>query len=139
MENLEQKEIGQKEKKPILVACYGTLRVGHGNWRYLLDGRSKHVGTFKTEPKFTMYGKGAGFPVVVDKGTTEIEYDLFEVNEGVLSSLNGLEGCTGITGDPRNWYDIIDIPTPKGEAKMYVMHTGRGEGSIIESGNWNNK
>ncbi len=140
MESLEQNQLVVVSKKKTLLAVYGTLRLGKSNWSRYLRDRSEHLGTFKTEPAFTMYGKGAGFPVVVDEGDTSIEYDLFSVeDEDVVRRINNLEGCTGIPGDKNNWYDITSINTPKGEASMYIMHVGRNEGSIIESGNWNNQ
>jgi gamma-glutamylcyclotransferase (GGCT)/AIG2-like uncharacterized protein YtfP len=129
------------EQNPsVLVCCYGTLRVGHGNYRSLLKGVSKFLGTYKTEPAFTMYGKTAGFPIVQPKGSTAIEYDLFEVDDDtVLQRLHRLEGCTGIIGHERNWYDLMEISTPKGKAYMYVQDRDRSEESIIESGNWNKR
>lgn len=136
----------QTERQPIaLIAAYGTLRVGQGNWRYILKDRSTLLGTYKTEPKFTMYGRNSGFPVVVDRpfnentpATTEIEYDLFAVyDKDVLESVDSLEGCHYPPNDVRNrFYDCTFIKTPHGEAKMYVMHQHRDNGNIIKNGNW---
>lgn len=123
-----------------LVAAYGTLRNGHGNWRWHLQGNSTFLGTYKTEPRYTMYGKGAGFPVVVDKGDTAIEYDVFAVHKAsALKSVDSLEGCNHPQGHPSNWYDFEMIDTPHGKAKMYVMHTEGSRSNVIESGNWNDQ
>lgn len=139
MNKNERIEINDKRKE-ILLCTYGTLRLGHGNYHAYLEGASEHLGTFQTEPKFTMYGKNAGFPVVVDRGSTSIEYDLFRVTDNsVLRGVHGLEGFRGIKGDPSNWYDITEIETPFGTAYMYVMHKDLRPDSIIESGNWNNR
>jgi gamma-glutamylcyclotransferase (GGCT)/AIG2-like uncharacterized protein YtfP len=132
----------EEVKKPIALVCaYGTLRENHSNWRWVLKEKSDMLGTFKTAPEYTMYGKGRGFPYVVTGGDTSIEYDLFAVyNESVLERIHSLEGCTGISGHASNWYDIIDIETPHGTGKMYVMHTAQGPlQSIITSGNWNDQ
>lgn len=150
MENVTQQEQEVVvEKQPIkinaenprvLLCVYGTLREGRGNWHHFLKNRSTHLGTFKTEPIFTMYGKRAGFPIVVDEGTTRIECDVFEVtNDATLQNIHQLEGCTGIPGHSRNWYDIMEIDTPFGKAYMYVQHEHLSQESIIESGNWNNR
>lgn len=131
--------------KPVLglVAAYGTLRIGNGNWRGYLQGddRSRHLGTFKTLPMYTMYGKNSGFPMVSDIGETSIVYDLFEVyDERSLRGIDALEGCRYEQGDPRNWYDFTMIDTPYGKAKMYVMHfSDSGSREVIESGDWEDR
>lgn len=129
-------EVNKKNKR-VLIATYGTLRVGHGNYRRLLQGKATFLGTQKTAPNFTMYGKGQGFPIVVDKGNTAIEIDVFAVEDNdVLNDVHRLEGCSGIPGNERNWYDIIPIDTEYGKAYMYVMHREM-RAPVVESGNWN--
>lgn len=129
-----------KKEEGVLLAAYGTLRPGWGNYRALIEGRAEHLGTFKTKPKYTMYGKFSGFPIVRDFGTTEIVYDLFRIDDKrVVDRINQLEGCTGVQGDPRNWYDVEYIDTPFGEAMMYVQHKELRPENIIESGDWNEK
>lgn len=123
-------------KKRTKVAVYGTLRKGEYNWARLLDGKSEYLGTYETTPNYTMYDNG-GFPIVIDKGHNKIVYEVYEVDENVLQSLNRLEGCTGIPGHPENWYDIIPIETPTGKAFMYVMHKEK-DLEIIKNGDWVN-
>ena len=123
-------------KKNTKVAVYGTLRKGEYNWARLLDGKSVYLGTYETDPIYTMYSNG-GFPIVIDKGITSITYEVYEVDDDVLRSLNRLEGCTGVTGHPENWDDVISIETPVGKALMYVMHKEQ-DLEIIENGDWIN-
>lgn len=139
-EEIVRVEINQQNPSA-LVCVYGTLRRGNGNYRSLLEGKGEYLGTFRSDPAYTMYGRRAGFPVVVDKGDTSIEYEVFKVTDrNVLENLHSLEGCSGIPGNERNWYDISPITTPVGEGWMYVMHeSNRSADSIIESGNWNDK
>lgn len=128
-----------KEFKPVLTGVYGTLRVGQRNHYGRLDQPGvKFIGTTKTEPTFTMYGKGQGFPVVKRSGETSLTLEVYEVsNPQVMQRLNSLEGCTGITGDPKNWYDIVPIQTEFGEAMIYVQDNYNGNpNSIIKSGDW---
>lgn len=130
--------IKASKEKPVRIMAYGTLRNGHGNFRGYLEGRSTLLGTYETSPNFTMYN--GGFPIVIDKGETAIEYDLFEItDDDVLRSVHGLEGCTGIPGHERNWYDIKKMETPHGTAYMYVMHTAPNNREILPSGNWNKR
>ena len=125
-------------RKFILIAVYGTLRHGRGNWKAYLEHRAELLGTYRTEPKFTMFTTG-GFPIVTTYGDTSIEYEVFKVDSNyTLDRVHRLEGCTGIPGDSRNWYDIMPIETPHGTAYMYVQHDYQGmPDHIIKSGNWN--
>ena len=130
-------EINENNPK-VYLAVYGTLKTGRGNWMRYLKDKSKVLGTFKTEPKFTMYTNG-GFPIVVDQGETAITYELVEVdNNNVLNSIHRLEGCTGIPKNDQNWYDIQKIDNQEHSDKeiyMYMMHTPQRL-RIIESGNF---
>lgn len=123
-----------------LLLVYGTLRTGQHN-NYLLQGGSKLIGTFETKPEYTMFGKGAGFPIVVTKGNTSIKTEVYEVTDlHTLASIHRLEGCSGIPGHPENWYDIQPVETPYGEAHMYVMHEMRNDTkSVITTGDWLNQ
>lgn len=129
-----------EERKDILLVAYGTLRLFRSNYSNFLENKSEFLGTFKSEPRYTMYGKQRHFPIVVDDGNTSIEYDVFRIQQDtILEKIHKLEGCTGYPGHPDNWYDIVEIETPVGTAYMYVMH-GHPQGEeIIKSGNWNNK
>lgn len=131
-----------EERPYVLVACYGTLRLGQGNWNHILKGNSEHLGTYSTSPEYTMYGRRSGFPVVGTHGSTAITYDLFKVTDNaVVNRLHRLEGSTGIPGDDRNWYDIQPISTEHGEAFIYVQHgrDAEGHGEEITTGDWLNR
>lgn len=140
---LVQELIQINDENPYVLLCaYGTLRDGKGNWSYLLKGNSELLGTFKTSPNFTMFGKNAGFPVLVDKGGTAIECDVFKISSNdVLKRVHSLEGCTGIPGHKDNWYDVQYIDTPYGKGIIYIQHDLErfNEEGIIKSGNWNTR
>lgn len=128
-------EISQNNPR-VLIAVYGTLRTNDYNWSRILKGKAESLGTYTSEPVFTMCTSG-GFPIV-SEGKNTIEYEVFEIKSNeVLEKLHSLEGCTGIPGDKNNWYDIQPIETPHGRAYIYMQHD-YGEGEIIKSGNWFN-
>jgi len=85
-----------------IVAVYGTLRKGMGNYyRYLKN--AKHLGTGKTKDKYPMQSKG--IPYVYDqKGQGyNVVVDVFKVGDMDLKPLDQLEGHP-------NWYERKQIP-----------------------------
>lgn len=121
--------------KNILIAVYGTLRLGHGNYEYFLKANNAiYLGEFQTEPKYTMYSIFDGYPALVKNGKTSIVMNVFRVDEKTLSSVDGLEGYS--EGRKDNHYDRIKINTPWGEAYCYIYDEAPEDCSIIESGDW---
>lgn len=85
-----------------LIAVYGTLKKGHGNYyNYLSD--SKYVGRGETFYKYPLIV--TGLPYLIDKQDTGnlVEVDVFKVSDEVLADLDILEG------HPR-WYKRKKIP-----------------------------
>lgn len=104
-------------KEHSLVAVYGSLKKGYGN--HDLIAHSECLGTFKTEPEFTMYSLG-GFPAIIKEGKTSITYELYKVDSQTQHRLNRLEGF--IEKDhPQNFYNTLTINTPHGEALIYTF------------------
>lgn len=123
----------------VIVGTYGTLRLNQRNWGWILKGNSEFLGTYKTEPIFTMSGKGHGFPIVYTEGNTPITIDLFAITDkNTLEACHSLEQSTGIVGDKNGWYKLIKLHNEEhGDFYMYVQH---GEADdVIESGNWLNQ
>lgn len=145
MEELKKEEIEIKKEYAGLVCVYGTLRLNQGNWRGYLQDKSDHLGTFRTEPKFTLYGKHMGFPYLCDCGEYSVTCDVFGVySYKSLEMIDMLEGCYYPSGDVRNtFYDCMEIETPYGPAKMYVIHEDKAkrldQSRILTSGDWNDK
>lgn len=133
----ERVEINEQNPS-ILLVVYGTLRLNQGNWNHFLKNKSTYVGTFKTEPKYTMYGLKSGFPIVVPNGETSITCDVFSVNNPrVVASIHGLEGFRGCIGDASNWYDCQPIDTPFGKGYIYIQPNFTADrGHIIKNGDW---
>lgn len=110
------------------VFVYGTLKRGFGNHEYLLS-KSKFLGEHVTDPAYTMVSCG-GFPGVIESGSTPITGEVFEVTEEELLDCDRLEGHP-------NWYRRKLIPTPYGEAWVYIYPSDKVEGlKVVESGVW---
>ncbi len=118
--------------KKILVAVYGSLRAGlHNHTSYL--GDSKLLGTFNTEPEYSLYSLGS-FPGLKEEGNTSVVMEVYEVTEDVARSIDGLEGYT--PGEKPYFYDKKDIETPFGTASVYTYVKDLPQSSLVESGDW---
>lgn len=93
-----------------LVAVYGTLKKGHGNYyRYLTD--SKFVGSGKTKAKYPLLIQGLPY-LLEEKGVGHnVKVDVFKVSDTVLGKLDQLEG------HPR-WYCRKQIQIQMGKNKV---------------------
>jgi gamma-glutamylcyclotransferase (GGCT)/AIG2-like uncharacterized protein YtfP len=79
------------EQKNILLAVYGTLRKGYGNYENNL-GDATFLGTFKTKGKYRLIE--SDYPCVLPYNGEGhcIEVDLFMIDESMLSSIDRFEG-----------------------------------------------
>lgn len=118
-----------------LVAVYGTLRKGFGNYNYLLRNTSEEEilpnGTNEIRiPYFNMYSLG-GFPYAKpsENKEDEITCELYRVDDDVLESLDSLEGYP-------SFYDRKKIPTPVGDAYIYFIDSDKYGAPSVESGDW---
>lgn len=84
-----------------LIGVYGTLRLGHGNWRNFLQGAAEHVATTRTAPGHAIGFGGmarlvrlaAGDPRArqLRAGVDSVVVDVYRVSPKVLRALDGLE------------------------------------------------
>ncbi len=75
------------------VFVYGTLKRGYSN--HSLIAAATYLGKAKTADKWTMVGKGAAFPYILEKDDVlgnHVEGEVFVVNDKELRDLNALEG-----------------------------------------------
>lgn len=117
--------------KKNLIAVYGSLRKGFGNHRLL--EKSKYLGDFKTEPKFSLYNLGS-YPGLKENGITEVVMEVYEVDEYTAHRVDNLEGYT--PGEKAYFYDKIPIETPWGTASVYTYVNPISENKLVESGDW---
>jgi len=76
------------DEERILVFVYGTLMKGEGNHNFLSN--SKYLGEYKTDKRWGLINIGA-FPALVPH-VLAVEGEVYEVNKGVLGTLDRLEG-----------------------------------------------
>lgn len=92
-----------------LLATYGTLRLGQGNWRAFL-AHADHLGTV-TIPDMALFDAGP-FPYAAREAGGRIVADVFRI------SPEDLDRCDGLEGYPRH-YDRTLVKTPFGSAWLY--------------------
>ena len=114
-----------------LIAVYGTLRMSNGNHRLVKD--SKYLGTFNSQPEFSLYTLG-GFPGLKTNGSTSVVMEVYEVTDEVAKSVDSLEQYN--PNEKSYFYDKINIKTPYGTASVYIYVDHISENRLIVSGDW---
>ena len=111
-----------------LVAVYGTLRKGNGNYERLLS-QYETLNTELSKPIFEMHSLG-GFPALIE-GDKRVVIELYNVDDETFARLDRLEGYP-------NFYDRKQIITSHGDTWIYFQHElSWGSEGIIENGDWN--
>jgi len=92
----------------MLMAVYGTLRKGFGNYENYIkpainSGKAKFIGKGKTEKKYTMHCAGIPF-VIENEQTVNIVVEVYEINDyKVIDDIDKLEGHP-------DWYERREVP-----------------------------
>lgn len=90
-----------------IVAVYGTLRKGNGNYyHYLTD--SRHVGAGETKDKYPLVINGLPYLCDARGKGYNVQVDVFAVDDATLKSLDRLEGHP-------NWYMRRQVPIKMGD------------------------
>ena len=114
-----------------LVAVYGSLRHGFGNWRRFLKDRAEKIKK-TTVSGFQMNSLGSYPGIVPGRKNQKVVVELFEVSDEVLKDLDYLEGHP-------NFYIRTPVTTDTGEAvEIYVIarHAALRHYPVVESGDW---
>jgi gamma-glutamylcyclotransferase (GGCT)/AIG2-like uncharacterized protein YtfP len=127
-------------RKMELIAVYGTLRKGHGNWKWHLNNRQSHkIADFTLPAKegYAIYHLG-GFPgVIKDENPTDIKMELYLVSPEVARGVDRLEGYSR-TSSNNTFYDVEYIETPYGTAATYIFQGKVNPDAKIVNGDFNN-
>jgi gamma-glutamylcyclotransferase (GGCT)/AIG2-like uncharacterized protein YtfP len=107
---------------------YGTLLSGEGNHGRL--GPSRLLGVRRTEPRYTLVNLGA-FPAMLNRGTTSVTGEVYEVDDAILAAVDRLEGHPG-------FYRRTGVRLLGGESvEGYVLAHPRAQSyPLIASGDW---
>ena len=117
--------------KKTLISVYGSLRKDMGNDHLLSD--SKYLGTFNSEPVFSLYSLSY-YPGLKTNGNTSVVMEVYEVDDKVAQRIDNLEGYS--PNKPATFYDKIPIETPWGTASVYIYVNDIPEERLVKSGDW---
>lgn len=116
-----------------LVAVYGSLRKRLHNHNYFLQN-AEYLGTFKTEPLYSLYSLGS-FPGLKLDGNTSVVMEVYAVTDNEAARIDGLEGYREGSND-NDFYDKVIIETPYGNAGVYVYVSDIDDKYLVKSGDW---
>ena len=108
------------------IFVYGTLRRGE-RFHGCLRG-ARWLGEHRTEARYSLLNLGA-YPAAVTGGSTAIVGEVYAINHAILIRLDRLEG--------HPWEFIRKlIPTPYGQAWIYLYHQPYRSAPQIPQGDW---
>lgn len=119
--------------KPNIVAVYGSLREGLGNWRWYLSSKAEaeKISTEKIKG-FKMVSLG-GYPAIyTSKDESEITIEVYKVTDKTFKGLDGLEGYP-------SFYNRKEVMTSKGKAWIYFIDSiaeKSDQYTHVENGDW---
>ncbi|MCG8017682.1 MAG: gamma-glutamylcyclotransferase [Candidatus Thiodiazotropha sp. 'RUGA'] len=111
------------------VFVYGTLRKHQVNHELLC--RATYLGDHQTQPVYKMFHLGS-YPGVVKCGSTSISGEVYLVDALTMNQLDRLEGYP-------NAYTRELIPTPWGQAWIYLYRGSLQGRQIIQTGRWHDE
>ncbi len=109
-----------------LVFVYGTLKHGQRNAGFLRQ--AEYLGRHKTEPRYWLY-QFEDYPAVCENGRHAILGEVYRIGDEQMQMLDDLEWYP-------HFYQRIEIPTPHGNAWMYVVRAELCRGKRKISGSW---
>ena len=130
------KKQSQMEKK-FLIGIYDDYRKD-GSLNILFTNMTcKLIGTYSTEPIYTMYSvDNEDSCVVKDNGNNSIKVEVWEIDE---TTLNKLERCYNYYPEfdeyPQD-YKKEEVLTPFGKVSMYFINDIKSEDKLVISGDW---
>lgn len=118
------------------VAVYGSLKKGFYNHDLLASAR--YIGDYRTEAKYTMLNLEY-FPGLLDKGSSEIHVEIYEITQFQLDQLDELEGHPGFFRRDQRYINGF------GNAWLYLLGERHGasldldDDRVVQNGIWKNR
>ena len=136
-EKKEIKRISKMEKK-FLIGWYDDYRK-EGNLNCILNaGNSKLIGTYSTEPIYTMYDvdNDTVSCSVETNGNNSIKVEVWEINETTLDKIERNYNYYADFEEYPQDYKKEEILSPFGKIEMYFTNIKQSKENIIINGDW---
>ena len=118
----------------ILVGVYDGLRKFCKSHYPYMEGAT-YLGTYYTEPDYTMYYLSPEYPGVKLDGSESILLEIYEVTKDILHNIDYFEGVCS-TQKFMNIYNRVNIDTPFGPTWIYEYNRVVVNRPKIYSGDW---
>lgn len=135
----EKKRLKQETKmeKKFLIAIYNNYRAGGLSTKNLVLKDSKLIGTYTTEPEYTMYSlEKNSDSIVVQGGNYSIKLEVWEVTEEILTKIEQAHYYYEEIEDIHQHYLKKKILTPFGESIIFIYNDSCSEFKTIVNGDW---
>lgn len=132
----EKKELKKQQvmEKKYLVAIYDDFRRG-GNNNFAYSDASL-IGSYSTEPIYSMFDAAINDCVVYNRGNTSIKMEVWKINEAALTRLERQYCMYAGIPDDHQVYLKKEIMSPFGEAIIYFYNEDHDSGVPIIDGDW---
>lgn len=135
----ERKELRRKSQmeKKILIGVYDDYRKDGCLNGMLTSPSCKLIGSYSTEPIYTMYNVDKDEScVVATDGNNSIKIEVWEVSESYLDKIEKTYGYYSDFEEYPQDYKKEEVLTPFGNVSMYFTNIEQPKENIIVNGDW---
>lgn len=131
-----KKKVNQKMEERYLIGFYDSFRQG-GKYNLTLDtANSKFIGSYSTEPIYTMYNIEPDDVIIVKDGKHSIKIDVWKVSKKILTAIQNNYSYYEELKDEDNIYLKETIMSPFGKMFLFTYNDTYDKSKMIVSGDW---
>lgn len=134
-EKKQLKNLGKMEKN-VLIGVYDGFRKGGKFHQTLFTYSSDTIGTYTTEPDYSMYYLGPDDCGIIENGNTSIKMEVYSISETTMKKLMTSYGTTEELLEKDKLYLKKEIKSPFGDISVFIYNDSVDEKSIIMNGDW---
>ncbi len=129
------KQSKQMEKR-FLIGVYDSYRT-NGKYNKIINvSNSKFIGSYSTEPIYTMFDLGMDDGVIIDNGNCSIKIEVWEISETTLNLIKSNYSYYDELSDDHNVYLEKKILSPFGEIQIFFYNESCEGFEKVVSGDW---
>jgi len=129
-------KVNRKMEKRHLIGIYDSYRL-NGKFNYRLnDTNSKFIGSYSTQPIYSMFDLGINDVMIIKNGQHSIKIEVWEVSDKMLASIERDYGYYDELTQEGNIYLKEEIISPFGKILLFTYNDIYDESKMIISGDW---